>query len=95
MIIVGLDRDVDTFVSDDGKTIPYDNFYVSTETTAKDSRKGKEHYGKAVKEFKIKAVDFFESFPGINAPSDVLGMNVKPYYNEYAKCCGFLLMNEK
>ena len=95
MIIVGLDRDAATFVSDDGKTIPYDNFYVHTETTAKDSRRGSEHYGKAVKSFKVKAVQFFECFPGINAPSDVLGLNVIPYFNEYGKCVGFIMSNDK
>lgn len=95
MKCIGIDRASGEFTADDGKEINYDNFYVYMASTAKDKRRGNEHYGQSTKEYKIKATDFFESFPGIDSPADVIGLEFVPYYNEYQKIIGFILMNQK
>lgn len=95
MKCIGIDRSAGVFTTDDGKDISYDNFYVYMASTAKDKRRGDEHYGQSVKEYKINATGFFESFPGINSPADVIGLEFAPYYNQYQKIIGFIIVNQK
>lgn len=95
MKCIGIDRSAGTFTNDAGKSFDYDNFYIYMSSTAKDKRRGSEHYGQSVKEYKIKSPDFFESFPGINSPADVIGLEFVPYYDEYQKVIGFILLNNK
>lgn len=91
MKCIGIDRATGTFTTDSGKSYDYDNVYVYMASTSSDKRRGNEHYGQSVKEYKVKTVDFYESFPGINSPADVIGLEFVPYYNDYQKVIGFIL----
>lgn len=95
MKCIGIDRSTGSFTDEKAKTWDYDNMYVYMVSTANDKRRGEEHYGQSVKEYKLKATDFFESFSGINSPADVIGLEFVPYYDEYQKVIGFILKNKK
>lgn len=93
MKCIGLDRVSGTFQKDEKHSYDYDNFLVYMVSDSTDKRRGSEHYGQSVKEYKIKATDFFETFEGITTPADVIGLSFVPYYNDYQKVIGFIMKN--